>query len=53
LLHVTEGIKISIATDNGYSYSYVGVYLSQYTFTYIFQQYTLVKSVHTKSDTFS
>ena len=43
-----EGIKICIAADIWYSYSYVCAY-----FLDTFQQYTLVKSVRSKSDTFS
>ena len=43
-----EGIKICITTDKWYSYSYVCAY-----FLDTFQQYTLVKSVRSKSHTFS
>ena len=41
-----EGIKVSIAADIWYSYSYVCAYLLQYTLGYLkFQQYTFFKSV--------
>lgn len=43
-----EGIQICIAADIWYSYSYVCAY-----FLDTFQQYTLVKSVRSKSHTFS
>ncbi len=44
-----EGINIWITTDIRYSYSYVCSYFLQYTFLDTFQQYTLVKSVRSKT----